>query len=149
MAIGGLTKIDSLVLKLACEAALQTGTRLINPGKVFLLDDKPVVPEQELADSLEMLDQGGYIKLSKTMGRGFSHFQITAYGLDEYATACIPDYQSTVTAVIAAIVNRQLQDNGSIAQELNQSNILVDLILDRFESYGHLKQSKLNKFCSI
>lgn len=143
VAIGQLNNIDSLVLRLSCEAALKTGNNFINPGKVFLVDDRPVVPELELADSLEMLDRGGYIKLSRTIGAGFSNFQLTTNGFDAYANACIPDYQSKISAVISAIVNKQLVDNASIEKELNQPRLLIDHILDVLENNRHLKQSKM------
>lgn len=141
--IGSLNKVDSLVLKLSCEAALETGSEFLNPGKVFLVDGKPVVPEEELKDALEMLDQNGYVKLSRTIGAGFSHYQLTTYGLESYARNCIPDYEEKITAVISALINRQLADNASIEGELGESRLLINHILDVLESNGHLKQAKM------
>ena len=141
--IGDLNNIDSLILKLSCDEALKTGNDFIDPGEMFLVDEKPVVPETELADSLEVLDQNGYVKLSRTIGAGFSHFRVTTYGFDEYARTCIPDYDETITAVIAGLVNRQLLDNDKLAQELGKPRMLIDHILDILENQRHLSQSKM------
>jgi hypothetical protein len=141
--IGGLTNLDNLVLKLSCESVLESGDEFVNPGHVFLKDNQLVIPETELLDSLEILDRNGYIKLSRTIGAGFSHYQITTYGMDQYACAYIPNYQKLVADVIASIVNKKAEDNHSIQQELGVSLVLVDHILDVLENNGHLQQSKM------
>ncbi len=141
--IGGLSNVDSQVLKLSCEAAIESGNDFLNSGNVFLKDDKTLVPEHELEDSLEILDRDGYIKLSRTMGASLSHYQITTYGFDTYANTCIPNYQTKSIALVAAIVNKKLESNITLQQELNEPKILVDHILDMLESNGHLKQAKM------
>lgn len=141
--IGDLSNMDSLVLKLACDDALKTGTDFINPGKVYLVDNKPVVPEAELEDSLEVLDQHGYVELSRTLGAGLSHFRVTTFGFDAYAHACIPNYDEVVAAVVAGIVNKQLHDNVTLEHELGKPRMLIDHILDVLESRRHISQSKM------
>ncbi|MFA5018204.1 MAG: toll/interleukin-1 receptor domain-containing protein [Methylobacter sp.] len=140
--IGGLNNIDSLVLRLSCEAALESGNDFLDPENVFLKDGKPLVPEQDLEDSLEMLDRNGYIKLSRTIGGGLFHYQIAIYGFDVYANSCIPNYQDRVVALVSAIVNQKLENNIALQQELNEPQILINHILDALESKNHLTQIK-------
>jgi hypothetical protein len=140
--IGGLSKIDSLVLRLACEHVLAASTDLIDPMIVFVKEDKPIVPEQELRDSMEILEQHHYIYISHTFGGSLDRFRISTSGFETFAQACISDYQDLVVEVASCLVNKRLMDNQSIIAELDQPRILIDHILDVLEAYGHLKQSK-------
>ncbi len=141
--IGGLNNIDSLVLRLACEDALKSGHDFINPGKVYLQDGSHLVPESELSDSLEVLDQQGHIKLSRTIGAGIHHFQVTNYGFEKFARSCVAGYDQTITSVVSAIVNKQIHTNVGLEQESEQPRMLIDHILDLLESNGHISQSKM------
>lgn len=141
-AIGELNNIDSSVLKLSCESALKSGDLFINPEEVFKNDGAWLVPENELEDSLEVLDRQCYFKLLRTLGTGLHHYQITTSGFDVFAHACIPNYGDKVTAVISAIVNKQLDTNIEIQESLQESLVLIDHILDVLDRNGHLKQAK-------
>jgi hypothetical protein len=141
--IGGLNKVDSLVLKTSCECALESGNVWLNPGKLFLVDGQPILPEEELRDSLQILDQQGYIELLRTISSGFSQYKLTTYGLETYARDCIPNYDDKILSVASALVNDQLGDNFSIAKKLNERQLLIDHILDLLESNGHLKHAKM------
>lgn len=141
--IGGLNNIDSLVLRLSCEEVLKTGDTFVNPGRVFLVDEKLLVPEEQLKDSLEILDCNGYIKLMRTIGGGFFPYQITTYGFEVYANATVPDYQDKIAAVVSAIVNEKLMSNAEIQERLKENIIIVDHILSKLESNGYIKQAKL------
>jgi hypothetical protein len=141
--IGGLSKLDSLVLRLSCENAMERNDKMINPTSLFLKDDKPIVPEQELADAFEMLDHGGYIELFRTIGAGLSHYTITTHGFDAYARECIPGYEGLVSDIVSALVNKGLQDNRTIAEALVLNTLLVDHVFDVLETNGHIKQAKM------
>lgn len=142
-AIGGLNNIDSLVFRLSCEEVLKTEDICVNPGYVFLKDDKPLVPEEELKDSLEILDSNGYIKLMRTISGGVFPYQITTYGFDIYANATIANYQDKITAVVSAVVNEKLMSNAEIQERLKENKVIVDHILSVLENNGHIKQAKM------
>jgi len=142
-AIGSLNNIDSLVLRLSCEEVLKTGDAFVDRGRVFLKDDKQILPEDELKDSLEILDGVGYIKLTRTFGGGFFPYQITTYGFEVYANASIPNYQDKIAAVVSAIVNEKLMSNVEIQERLKENRIIVDHIFSVLENNGHIKQTKM------
>lgn len=141
--IGGLNNIDSLVLRLSCEEILKTGDIFLNPERVFLIDDKALIPQEELKDSLEILDGKGYIKLMRTFGGGFFPYQITTYGFDAYANTAVPDYQGKIAAVVSAIVNERLTSNEEIQERLKENRVIIDHILSVLESDGHIKQARM------
>ena len=59
--IGGLNKIDNLVFRLSCEFKMKNGNAFVDPEKIFLNSEESVVPQSELVESLEILDQQGII----------------------------------------------------------------------------------------
>lgn len=140
--IGGLNNLDSLVLRLSCDEHFKTGDSFINPAKIFLQNDKLIVPEGELKDSLEILDDQGYIKLLRTLGGGLFSYRITTYGFEAYAKAVIPNYEQKITAIVSAIVNENLHGNFAIQEKLNESLVLVNHVLNVLENNGHITLSK-------
>lgn len=141
--ISGLVKTDNIVLKLSCEYALKENDRILNPGKVFLENDSFIIPESELLESLEVLDREGYIKLSRTIGAGFSHYQLTTHGLEEYATAYLKTYHEIQANIISLLVNEDIASNIDLMEKLNQPQLIIDHVLDLLELNGHLDLSKM------
>jgi hypothetical protein len=141
--IEGLTPMDSLVLKLSCDEAIQNGNPFVNPGKIFLKEGKAIIPESELKDSLDILNQQGYIKASRTLGSGFFPYQITEFGLESYAHSHINNYDQKIASVVSAIVNKNALDNFTIEEELKEPRLIINHILDALESNGHISQSKM------
>jgi TIR domain len=140
--IPNLTQIDNIVLKKSCEYDLNNNAHIINPGTIFFENDKLIAPENELKDSLEMLDRNGFIKLSRTIGAGFSHFQITTHGMETYLDAYMPEYQSLIRSIIALIVNKDIKSNAEIINETSQPNRLIDHVLDLLDINGHIDLTK-------
>lgn len=148
--VGDMSKLDSLVLKLACEHALATGSNFIDCSEVYGTDCKFVIPESELRDALEILERSDYIRISRTVNTALSHFIITTHGFSVYAEYYIPGYQGLIRSVVSAVVNEHLADNLSIASALGQPRLLVDHILDEMEGKGLLTQSKrTNGVCRV
>lgn len=121
---------------------MKTGDPFVNPGRIFLKNDKLLVPEEELEDSLEILDSNSYIKLMRTIGGGFSPYQITTFGFEIYANAAVPNYQGKIAEVVSAIVNEKLTSNAEIQERLKENKVIVDHILSVLEDNGHIKQGK-------
>jgi len=140
--IGSLNSIDSLVLRLSCERILKTNNVFVNPVDIFIKDDSLIIPEEELGDSLEILDKFGYIKLIRTLGGGLYQYQVTTYGLDSYLNATIPNFHDKVQGVISVIVNEKLSSNFEITERLTENVVIVNHILNALEKDEHIKQSK-------
>ena len=139
--IGKLSKIDSLVLRLSCEIVLKKGDVFTNPKELFSKENELSKLKQEVNNSLDFLNRNGYINMPSFIGSD-SSYQITSYGLEAYATACIPDYADKINALISAIVNEEITDSFSLEEKLNEPIILINHILDLLEENCHLEQSK-------
>jgi len=140
--IGGLARIDNLVLKTACELALRGGHDLIDGPEISAAEAMKDVPEQELDDCLEVLEQANLIDVSRHIGPGLPHFRITTYGFQQYAQTYIDGYERKVNEVALAIVNHKLLDNESIATHLNLEQFFVDHALDILETQRYIRVSK-------
>jgi len=139
--IGGLSKMDSLVLKIACEQALETGSDFIDTTETYIASELEI-PVAVLQDSIEVLDQNGYFSVFMTIGGGLNHFRLTTNGFDLYANACIANYQEILKETVSAIVNMELTGNEFIANFLKHPPFLIDHILDVLESRRHIKMTK-------
>lgn len=140
--IGGLAEIDNLVLKAASEIALQQGHDVIDATALQAVPELHGVPEQELDDSLEVLDRFGMIRISRHLGPGLPRFRIATYGFQRYAQAYIPNYERIVRNVALAIVNHQMNDSEAIARDLELAQFMVDHALDVLEQQGHVTVSR-------
>ena len=140
--IGTLTKVDSLVLRLACEQAIAKESDFIEPEALYVKDGKALLPEAELRDAIETLEQQYMVRVHHVLGGGLSSFQITTHGFEEYASACIPGYDALVRDVASALVNRQKESDQAIAADLGKPLFIVQHILQVLEDAGHLKLSK-------
>lgn len=140
--IGSLTKVDSLVLRLACEEAIAKESSSIAPEYLYLKDGKALLPEAELNDAIEVLEQQHLVRVHHTLGGGMPSFRITTHGFEKYAQACIPEYAALVRDVTSALVNRQKKSDQAIAADLDKPLFIVQHILQVLEDAGHLMLSK-------
>jgi hypothetical protein len=145
--IGGLTKADNLVLKEACNFAVQGNTDLmVDPEKAFGDGSKLGFSKVEIKDSIEMLESHNYFEVAHFMGGGKNgygcHITVTEFGFDNYAQAYISEYNEIVEKVISGIVNKKLESNEELVSKCNSSTVIINHILIVLESNGHIKLTK-------
>lgn len=66
----GLQHVDGLVLQLACEAAIKDESDLIDPNELYVQDGHLLLPELELSDAIEMLEQRYMVRVHHVLGGG-------------------------------------------------------------------------------
>lgn len=140
--IGSLTRVDSLVLRLACEEAIRKESNFIEPKKLYVKDGKPLLPDAELSDAIDVLEQQYLVRALRTLGGGLPTFQVTTEGFEEYAQVCIPGYSGLVHGVASALVNRKKESDQAIAADIGMPLFIVQHILQVLEDAGHLKLAK-------
>jgi hypothetical protein len=139
--IGGLAQVDSALLRLACEEALNIGDMFVSTAPPFGKAVEMGIPEAELADSLQILGNQGYFRLNKTLGGAASQFWITEYGFETYALACVADYAAKVNQVMSALINGSLDTNIAIATSTGLPRLLVNHIFNRLSNAGLIRKS--------
>ncbi len=140
----GLEDIDSIIMKMCCDKVIQVNQGFsIKSGVIFKEIETLQINETAFYESLEIMDNKGYIKALKVLGGTIPGFTITTYGFEQYAKTCIEDYENIFQMVCARIVNYNEKANKQIIQALRQPEILVDHILSVLNNNGLIKISSM------
>ncbi|MDN3403345.1 toll/interleukin-1 receptor domain-containing protein [Pseudoalteromonas sp. APC 3213] len=143
--IGGLTKADNLVLKESCEYIIQNDGIIVSPESLFGDGDKLGFSRAEIKDCIEVLEQNGYLDVSRYFGSGDDYscnYRVTTYGLDNFTGTYIPDYSETLDKAVSLIVNERASSNFAIQEKTGKPIVIINHILDVLESNDHIKLSK-------
>jgi len=143
--VPGLTAVDSLVLKLSLEIAIENGqAKHVDVSKLVERAKSLDIPEDEVFESLEVLDRNGYHEQAKLSGGGrrFHYFEIRPYAFDEFARVYLPNYESLIMSVASQIINHGKRNNKEINQVLAQPQLIIDFILDVMNDRGWIRVSK-------
>jgi len=100
------------------------------------------VPQQELLDSLEILEQHYFIKIGRVLGAPLSHVVLTDFGFQQYAEAYVDDYQDVVNQIAALLVNENVRQNDVLAGRVKKPVPFVDFVLNQLEANCHIKVSR-------
>jgi serine/threonine protein kinase len=143
--INGLTRTDTLALKMSCELALKTGhSDVIEASKILEALHQIGIAELDVWESLELLNERRYIKAHRVIGGGmpFQVYSLELLGFNEYAKVFIADYNELIDLVIYEIDINEREDNFAISEALHRPILLINFILDLLENKGLLTQSK-------
>lgn len=138
----GLTELDTLVLKICCEDLIQnsdTVIDVINPQKISDHTQPLEIGEQDILESVEILEDKNYLDTTKVHGGGIIMIKVTGWGFEEYARFHIPDYDSVYRSVALEIINRDAKDVKTIAQAIEQPEVVVDHVVRELETRGLIR----------
>ncbi len=136
-----LTKTDTLLLKLSCEKAIEQGYPDIDTAMIWNKLKSFDLPDEELTNSLEVLNSKGYINVTRTFS-GIVCYRVATYGFDEYSRAYLQNYDTVTESVAFQIVNHNENNNSSISESLKLPQMVVDHILNVFNDKGLIKTSE-------
>lgn len=141
-AIPGLHASDSRVLRVIYEDAIDRNRPIWSPEEFSSrLED---LPQEAQLDSLEILEEQGYIKIKRLAGglpRGIGVIQPTLNGFMVFARANLPEIEKMIRKVGLAILNENLDSASEITKATQLAPFIVDNLLDLFASRGWLKVS--------
>ena len=139
--IQGLAQVDNLVLKVVCEHALRNGYASIDSDELQQSEALSSLPQQELTDSLAVLESEGLVHVEYPGGPIY-FVQVTTEGFDRFAKAYLPDYQATVQAVVSAIVNENVESNSALQAKIGKGQFLINHILNLLEGQDYIQLEK-------
>jgi hypothetical protein len=143
--IPGLSTIDTLVLRLFAEKALEKGSTLsIGTEERWLIVATKDVTREDYEDSLEVLDKRGYLERSKVVARIPPHLSVTVAGLETYLRQYEPKYAEIFRQVGLAILNEGLKNNYKIAEAVRQPRVVVDHVLRVMEMKRYVKIARVS-----
>lgn len=138
--VPGLDATDSQTLRVCCDELIQRdqGPLMFGPEEVFEAVKPLGISREGAQESLEILDGRGYIQASKVLGGSIHHIRVLDYGFDEYLRSYLDDYNALEKSVGLQIVNHDRSSTRQIAEALEQPEIVVDHILERFHDSGYI-----------
>ena len=141
--IPGLHQTDMQVLRVLYEDGVQRNQPVWD-AHVFAAQLHDLGSEAFL-DSLEILEEQGYIKIGRVLGgvpRGISHLRPTLNGFMVFARANLPEIEECIRQAGLAILNENLMTADQIAKGAHIAPFIVDNLLDLFVSRGWIEVSK-------
>jgi hypothetical protein len=140
--VGGLAKIDNLVLKCICELALRDGHEHVDGNELQRTPEMSSLPRKEFSDSLDMLESEHLVSLSKFIGAELPRIRLTTYGFQQYAQAYIVDYGKIIESIASAIVNQGIHSNTALRERMEKPQFLIDHVLALLEGQGCIQMTK-------
>lgn len=142
-AVPGLTRIDNLVLKFACDLVMLKGHYSITGSEIWESVRLDGVPMAEFEESLEALTGKRLLKNTWPHG-GVMHsiFAVSLHAFDEYLKRTQPDYALVSRAVAAEAANSREALNHEISSSLDLPLVIVNHIMLALESKRLLTLSK-------
>jgi hypothetical protein len=142
--VAGLDRIDALVLKAAGDEAIRCFTELLGTATfAATLSAALDLTQDQVLESLQVLDADGLIDLHRTMGQGIdsmSSFELTWSGLDTYARTFVAEYESMAKAVVSYLAGSG-KDQGTdedVALAVSGPRLLVLHVMHLLDAQGLL-----------
>ncbi|MBZ9559084.1 MULTISPECIES: TIR domain-containing protein [unclassified Modicisalibacter] len=143
--IEGLEPVDNLVLKQSCDSLNEWPDDPIEPEEIFNDNNSEAPPKEQVLESLEILEDQGYISISHYIGGGPEHwgchYRVTLFGYEEYCKAYVPEYGKMQNSIVGAIVNENIYTNHELSKKLNIHLSIVTHVLRFLEQNDFLKTS--------
>jgi hypothetical protein len=140
--ISDLARVDDLALRVIARVQIDEDTGLVDWDRLRAEPALQDVPQQELLDSLDILEQHYCIKIGRVLGAPLSHVVLTDFGFQQFAQAYVTGYQDVVSSIAALLVNENVRQNEELATRVGKPRAFVDFVLNLLESNNHIKVSK-------
>ncbi len=128
------TETDNQVLKFACEQAIKVNSPIVVGTQSVSTEAATLnIPEEDVIESLEVLDGRGYITFHDGSKDSFA---ISEAAFELYARKHIPNYSSMVDTVLAHIVNDGITSNKELAAQTGQPSMVVNHVL-KYQAHQH------------
>ena len=135
----GLHKIDTLVFTQACHTVLTKADKSVNLSEIYNDLKAQEISDEDILESLEVLDSKGYIKATKVLGGAIPFFTITTFGFDQFAQVNIDNYEEKVNDICLKLINNSLNNNDDVAKLTKYPLSLVNHVFDLLENNGLIK----------
>ena len=144
--ISDLDEVDSLILRLCCEASIEENMPriVVDPGTMIEVAESFDIPREQTLESLDILESRRYINCMRTISGVIHSFRLTDYGFDEYAKTYLPNYDELSRMVALQIINHNKRTCDDIAKALHQPPVTVDHILRRLRNRQYIKAQEFH-----
>lgn len=141
LTVPDLSPADSLILKLSCEAEIESGQRgaSVDVEGVIGKAQSAGLHQEQAVESIQILNNRDYLNASHRLGSTIPRsLTITDLGFDEYGHTYIPEYDSLIRSVGLQILNHDMRDSAEIAEALDRPLAIIERIFGLFEMRGYI-----------
>lgn len=140
--IQGLHKIDTIIFTQACQNVLLKGERSVNLSAIYNDLKAEKISDEDILESLEVLDSKGYIKATKVLGGSIPFFTISTFGFEQFARVNIDNYQEKINDICIKLINHSLKNNVDVVNMTKYPLALVNHVFDLLENKGLINMVK-------
>ena len=132
--ISGYTNEDTIIIKIACELALNKNNSFIDVDEIYTKAEEQFEMSKEIASESTEVLVNGLIFNGKSTNKGLAFITVTIYGFEMYAEQFIENYDELKLKIASNIVNSDHQvSNTSIYKETNIHKYIINHVLDSFD----------------
>jgi hypothetical protein len=140
--ISGLAEIDSLVFKMICGIVYANKQPFLMARQVFESGADIDLSSDIIIESLEILENNGFIEVTHMMQPEMNSLKVTVHSLDLYNQYYNADYKKQIKLIASLIVNNGNTDNETISANANVELFQVDTILDILGGKNLIKNTR-------
>ena len=137
--INSLSHIDSLIFKSIYDEVFKNNETIFTEDSLTAIAARLKIPNNEFADSIEILYDEFYIRKEIMMGCQFPLVYINKYGALEYARHFIENYNKIVLGLISLISNGLLTRCDEYATELHCNLLLIKYLIEEYNDLEYVK----------
>lgn len=138
--ITGLTDTDNRILEVICRKSLINDfPKFVNTQEILEIAIELGINEEDFYDTIEILDNRGFIAANKMLGGEIPDIEIFVLTLEEYCRHCINNYESLSHTVISTILTQKKDKNMEISSVTKIQVSIVNHILQYLETMGKIR----------
>ncbi len=138
-AFPGLSRLDSLILSMFAECALEGDDDRANTEAVWKKAEKQSISRQDFLEAVGVLEEEAYLRNPGIAAKLQPFFFVPLRVLEENLASQDNDFGEKIDAVAAAAVNMKRPSDATIAKDLVIRQRVVRVILEQLESRGLLE----------
>lgn len=129
----GINQIDTILFNHSCQLAISKDDKSINLSSIHDFLKEKDISDENIIESLGILDSRGFIKVTRAINGHIPFFSISNYGFDLFLRNNISDYDLLEQEVCLKILNDKLMSNFLISEALNMPIIITNHIMESLD----------------
>ncbi len=139
--IEGLNRMQSMIIKQACEYLLERETDTVNPDRAFPVETWGWLSEEEMARNLAEVEQAQFIKVNRFLTGGYN-FVVLHNGFEAFCNTYLENYRGILKQFAGTVLNDGIYDNNLLASTLKQPLRLINHIIDELQQRGMIRTNR-------
>jgi len=138
----GLNKTDSLIFELLSQLFFEQDSFTIGVSELKEKIREYEISDSEFFESIEILNASSYINAKNNASGKPVYISSTPYGIKLFSERYFKEYDKYKKGIILLIINENIGYSFALAEKLEISNLLVNVILEDLVNDGFIKVNR-------